>query len=633
MQVLKMIKDLINTVFKLTLKVLFVNILSLYVAHAQDRPKACLVAPSGFILKGDLDVKAHTCTSPSNPNQYLSPSFRQNGAIPFPSGVEYIFDFNNNIDITKAGYAAEVASFNGTTFTARKLMAPGVQWIMQIADVGGQKYISCRKAEIIRTDPPVASIYTCNGSSVVLKIDKNDNNNHDEYKVTWGDGTDEVINVTANPLPLEKIHNYTGTLSQVSLTGFYIRRDTSVCSTNPATQTPKNIKRPILTSLNSQDGDVAQIKISNPIAGKEYTLQIAEDKGATYNWLDKAKSLDGTFSIAELDKSKKYCYRISALDFCDVPILSNVVCNLILISTLISSSATNISWTLPTSPSGTPQQLELLRGVEGCDSCLKPLSLFSNLDKIFKDQSLECSKLYNYQLVARYAVDVDGTKQYVTVTSEKIIVNPYDASVEIIPNGLIQASYPGNDDSMIRLILLDNSDGKKFTFFHKSADDIDFLEIGKTNTNSFTDIDIKANSGEYCYKYKVEDACGIVSEMSPEFCTLFLSYKGTTLNWTDFTFPNTIITSTPAEYTIESFDENIGAWLPQYKTNNLSKGVGLLIQDSNYPTIKFRILAQQFVDIPGFTNFSIPSYGNTIVEQNPSDVHWGSFLRWNNNCI
>lgn len=71
-----------------------------------------------------------------------------------------------------------------------------------------------------------------------------------------------------------------------------------------------------------------------------------------------------------------------------------MVCDIDLKSSLASSSQTEISWSLPTIPTGNPQQLELLRDVEGCDNCLEPLSLFSNLDRIFNDESLECAKIY-----------------------------------------------------------------------------------------------------------------------------------------------------------------------------------------------------------------------------------------------
>jgi gliding motility-associated-like protein len=376
---------------------------------------------------------------------------------------------------------------------------------------------------------------------------------------------------------------------------------------------------PVLTSLISMEGG-ASIKFKNIVQNQKYDLQVAVDNGANYTWEPKGQTTDGIFSISSLDKSKKYCYRVSSSDSCGTSVYSNVVCDIGINSKSSSSSQTEVTWSLPTIPSGIPQNMKLLRDVKNCNNCVKPLPLFSNLDRKFNDESLECSEIYTYQIVTKYSVVVNGVVEIISIESEKIVVNLMDASVEIIPNGLIQAGFPNNDDSMIRLILLDNSKAEKYTFFHKTVEDQGFVEIGKTKANSFNDISIQANSGEYCYKYQVEDACGITSEISPEFCTVFLTYQGTTLNWTDFSFPITILTSTPAEYTVESFDENIGAFLPQFKTSNLSKGVGLLIQDSDNPTIKFRILAQQFIDIPGFVNFSIPSYSNTIVIPIPADI-------------
>jgi gliding motility-associated-like protein len=611
-----------NGILKQGVIILFFNFICIYVAHAQvipPKPTACSIAPDGFELGEDFSARAITCSTPTDPNRDLTVTFRNNGVIALPNAVQYVFDYNDDIDITANDFSEDYAGWNGTTFTTKKTLTPGVHWILQIAESGGKKYLKCRTSEIIRTDPPEASIYTCDGTTVVLKIDKSDKNNHNKYAIAWGDGTSEEVEVDANTLPLEKTHEYSGTLSQVSLTGFYFRGGTSNCPTNPVLKDPQNAASPLISSLSSLD-EGAQIEFKNLIQDQIYDLHVAVDNGTNYAWETKGQSTDGTFSVSGLDRSKKYCYRVSTVDLCGEPVYSNVVCDIDLTSSLASSSQTEISWSLPTIPTGNPQQLELLRDVEGCDNCLEPLSLFSNLDRIFNDESLECAKIYTYQIVTRYAIELNGSTEYVTIESEKIVVNPMDASIEIIPNGLIQAGFPGNDDSMIRLILLDNSDAKEFTFFHKGENDEDYLEIGKTKSNSFNDISIQANSGEYCYKYQVEDACGITSEVSPEFCTVFLTYQGTTLNWTDYSFPNTIITSTPAEYTVESFDENIGAFLPQFRTNNLSKGVGLLIQGSDNPTIKFRILAQQFVDIPGFTNFSIPSYSNTVEMPIPADV-------------
>lgn len=615
-------KTQIKNIHKLAFIGLVLNIMSLFSLQAQvipPMPAAYTTAPAGYKMGGKITMQGSQCSEPTNPNAPVKASYFTDNVIGQPQGVQYVFDYSDKIDITAPDFTPVDAGFSGTTFSTTQILTPGVHWILQIASVGGQKYLACRTAEVIRKDPPVAQIYTCNGSTVTIKIDKDDANKHNKYKIEWGDGSEEQVDVTANTLPFEKNHNYTGKLEKVTLTGSYIRGGYQVCTTNPVTEDPSTIKRQVISSLLLTNGG-AELSFKNYLPSNTYTIQVAEDNGVNYTWIDKGTSADGKFSITGLKADAKYCYRVITKDICGNDVASNTVCDINISATQASSSEASVVWSMPSSPSGIPQQLELLRDVEGCDNCLQPLSLFSNLDKKFEDESLDCNKIYNYQLTARYAIDVDGNTEYVTIVSEKLEVNPMDASKKIVPNGLIQAGFPGNDDSMIRLVLLDNSDADEYRFFHKGVDDSKFEEIGKSISNSFNDIAIQANSGSYCYKYQVQDACGIESDISPEFCTVFLSYKGNTLNWTDFSFPNTIITSTPAEYTVESYDEDIGTFLPQFRTSDLTQGVGLLILNSTKPSIKFRILAQQFVDIPGFTNFSIPSYSNTVEMPIPADI-------------
>lgn len=594
-------------------------------AYAQDtppKPAACTTAPPGFILGGTFNVSSSRCSTPEDPNREVAVRYLDDGLVPgFPSSVQYVYDFTDDIDITEAGFTGEYAAFTSGAWNSSKILTPGGHWILQIAEINGQQYISCgpRAAEVVRVDPPVANIFSCDGTSVTIKIEENDANKHNRYKIEWGDGSEEIVEVTAGTLPYEETHTYSGVLSRIAVTGSYIRNGYEICVTNPEIKDPNVVNIPIINGLTSSGGG-ADISFKNFSSDGVYTVQVAEDLGGTYTWENQGVATSDTYSVTGLNEGSKYCYRVITLDPCGNEVPSNIVCDLTLSATQSSSSDATIRWVLPSNPTGTPQQLELLKDVEGCDDCLNSLPLFSNLDDYFEDINLECSEVYNYQVTARFAIEINGNTEFVTIASDKLEVDPLAGSTKIIPNGLIQAGYPGNDDSMIKLVLLDNSDATEYQFLHKSTTDEDFIDIGKSTTNTFNDIAIQANSGEYCYKYRVEDACGIQSDLSPEFCTVFLSYKGNTLYWTDFSFPNTIITSTDAEYTVESYNEDIGAFLPQYRTNDLTKGVGQLILNATNPTIKFRILAQQFVDIPGFTNFSIPSYSNTVEMPIPADI-------------
>ncbi|MFT6879415.1 MAG: gliding motility-associated-like protein [Arcticibacterium sp.] len=592
---------------------------------AQDPPKptACTDAPEGFSLGGRSTGPPSLCSTPDNPNADYTVAFIDDpttvpgGGVQDPESVQFVWDYSDATDITAPDFTGEVRDEIGTYWSKTKSTTPGVHWVLIIAEKGAQKYLGCRRIEVIRTDPPVAEIYTCNGTEVTIDIPTDEANEHNGYKIEWGDGTVEDVPVNATTLPYNKTHTYTGALPDVTVTGFYIRNTTIACTTNPEVKKVDANKTPVITNLKSIDGG-AEIKFKNFSPTGLYTLQAAEDNGATYNWDDYGQSTDGEFTISSLNKEVKHCYRVAIEDACGLPILSNIACDIGVDASLSSSSEVTISWSLPSSPSGIPTQLELDRDEDDC-GCAKSLPLNSNRDSTFNDVSLDCNKSYTFQVKAKFTIEVNGNKEFLTVVSEIITIDPKDDSVVIIPNGLVNASFPANDDSIIKLILLDPSNAIAYNFYHKGEVDDDFEKIGSSEMNNFEDIAIQSNSGAYCYKYKLEDACGTTSDLSPEFCTVFLSHEGTTLNWTDFSFPNTILTSTPAEYTLESYDQYIGIFIPQIRTSDLSYGIALLISDSENPTIKFRILAQQFVDVGG-TNFAIPSYSNTVEVPIPANI-------------
>ncbi len=598
------------------------SIKNAYAQNTPPKPAACTTAPPGFIRGGTFTVSSSRCSEPDDPNREVAVRYLDDGVVPaFPSSVQYVYDFSDDIDITAAGFTGEYAAFTGGSWNSSKILTPGGHWVLQIAEINGQKYISCgpRAAEVIRVDPPVANIFSCDGTSVTIKIEENEANKHNRYKIEWGDGTEKIVDVSTGTLPFEETHTYSGVLARIAVTGSYIRNNYEICVTNPEIKDPNVINTPIINGLTSSNGG-ANISFKNFSSDGVFTVQVAEDLGSNYTWSNQGVATSDTYAVTGLKEDSKYCYRVLTLDPCGNEVPSNIVCDLTLSATQSSSSDATIRWVLPSNPSGTPQQLELLKDVEGCDDCLNSLPLFSNLDDYFEDLNLECSEVYNYQVTARYAIEINGNTEFVTIASDKLDVDPLTGSTKIIPNGLIQATYMGNDDSAIKLVVLDQSDISQYHFFHKSPSDADFVSIGKSTGNTFTDIAVIPSSGKYCYKYQLEDACGIKSDLSPEFCTVFLSYEGNTLNWTDFTFPNTIITSTDAKYTIESYNEDFGAFLPEFWTNDLTKGVGYLISNATEPTIKFRITAQQVVESQYLTDYAIVSYSNTVEMPIPADI-------------
>lgn len=122
-----------NGILKQGVIVLLFNFICIYVAHAQyitPKPTACSIAPDGFELGGDFINRPITCSTPTDPNIDLAVTFRNNGVIALPNAVQYVFDYNDDIDITANDFSEDYAGWNGTTFTTKKTHTPGVHWIL-----------------------------------------------------------------------------------------------------------------------------------------------------------------------------------------------------------------------------------------------------------------------------------------------------------------------------------------------------------------------------------------------------------------------------------------------------------------------------------------------------------------------
>ncbi|MGR3812079.1 T9SS type B sorting domain-containing protein [Jiulongibacter sp. NS-SX5] len=585
------------------------------------KPAVCTTAPAGYQLGGFFNGANETCLPDGQATTSVRVTNTTDNSLGQFSSVSYYFGMTDDVDITDAGFSPELATLQSGAYRGQGQLPGGIHWILQIGEVNNQKYLACKTVRVLSQEEPVAEIFTCDGQSVTIRIEDAPENIHDRYLIDWGIGTEELID---NPtLPYEQTRTYTGDLEQVSIKGQYVvTGGFDKCTTAPLAETPSEGNPPVLTTLKTLNGGAGvKIGFKNYTTGEDYLVQFAEDNGGTYDWKNLGTATNGVFEANGLNQGSKYCFRIMVEGYCGTPVYSNVICGFGMSATQSSSSDVTINWTFPTSPGGVPQQLGLVRTEDGCDSCLDPLSLNSNVDTGFTDNNLECGKIYNYTLTARYAIQLaNGQTEYIIIESEDFEVDPMNGNVKIIPNGVINVGYPSTDDSLIKLVVYSDDDAPNYTFFHKSPDENDFIKIG-SGTNTFEDISVVPNSGSYCYKYQVEDACGIESELSPEFCSVFLTAQGNTLNWTDYSFPDNVLTNGPAEYVIEMWDADIGAFLPAYRTSDLTQGVGEMIYNSTTPTLRFRIRAEQDLDLEGYTDFTFPSYSNTVVIDIPANVY------------
>lgn len=381
------------------------------------------------------------------------------------------------------------------------------------------------------------------------------------------------------------------------------------------------------------EGDGVLLKFKNFTAGTKYQVEMAEDTGGGSNWATAGEATDGSTNIVGLDKNKKYCFRLAGIDDCGKSSYSPIVCTSNLSGTQGGSQSITLTWNKPTEPKMAPStKIIMEKEIVGCTTgnC-KNRPYVTVLDTSLEEVGLDCQKIYAYQLTYTFKND-DG--QDIIIKSDKVEVNPKSGSVSIAPRDLVTVGFMPNDEETVRIVVK-RFDAGNYNFFRASAPSTHYVSIGNVPSNSIDDISMDPNSNAYCYKYEFEDQCGILSERSPEFCTVFLSGNSSFLNWTPYTFPQSVISnSSEVEYTVEFYDTNVNTWVPRFNTKHTSQGIFDIILNSKESQVKFRVHAKQFVTgTVSVGQFINNSYSNTVVINVPPNVFLPSAFTPNNDGI
>ena len=594
------------------------------------KPTICTTPPSGYRLGGDISLGPPiSCVTLGNNALTLVSMINKNDPNVLGTNVKldnpvFYIDVDNNTDITTGGHPAVNNSYSEN-------LTVGSHWILLKGDKNGQKYLTCVLQENIRTSDPIVTASACNANSVTLTIPVDPENQHNLYTINWGDGSAaEVINVNSTPLPYTKTKTYTGTHSNPTVQGKYIRNSTSVCLTSFYQVIPDATASPLINGLDGEaEGKEATLTFVGHTPGSVYKIEGAVDNGTgVYNWRELADGLNGTAKVTGLDPNLKYCFRTKTKNSCNVDVFSiNTICSINLKANLKSSSAVDLKWNLPSEPNSAPTKLSLAKEQKGTVNSSNNNPITNTTTTSWTDSNLDCSYFYLYRISARFAsISLNGTLWPINIKSPQITVDPKSNAVTIKPNDLVTVGYDPNDDRQIRVSIAvdpNNQSIKGYTFFRAENDSQVFTKLGTRTTNVFDDITINEDIKSYCYKYQTEDKCGVISEMSDPFCTIMLNSKAQgTLNWTPYLIPPAIFTSaTPVEYSVEYFDEALNSYIPFKTTNNLEQAVQDLLNSSGQSEIKFRVMGRQFVDTPLWANQFINSYSNPFTIKVPPGIY------------
>lgn len=172
---------------------------------------------------------------------------------------------------------------------------------------------------------------------------------------------------------------------------------------------------------------------------------------------------------------------------------------------------------------------------------------------------------------------------------------------------------------LINVIRTDNINVTKYIYYRAEDNSNDYKEIGRSNSYSFTDINVDVNSRSYCYKVSYIDNNGKQAELSEPFCSIYLSNENANIiKWTPF---SKLKDAEPVEYYVDIVNNNGSINRKTlFKTNELSatfNKIDRLEQEFDmYDEAKVRIRAIQptsfkVAGIP-YVNLPLEVYSNIL---------------------
>lgn len=609
-------------------------------------PTVCSGTPpvAGELFGGDFDVLTSSgtltngsyCLKPSETSVDLS--FVQNNSAVigsfFPASVSYIENVDNNSDLVN-GYKSQ------NTFN----FGEGYFWVAQTGiNSNNDTYHTCKLISVFKRQPVTASIETCSSSTVTVTIppiSEIPTNNHTRYRVDWGDGFNQTINVTSNTTPIIFTKNFVPTNSIV-VTGEYANENGVFVCDGSATFSglPTSANNIYINRLEKKaNGSDYEIEFKGFAQNVEYLVSYAEDDGTnTYSWVDApGKFVNGNATINNLDPTKNYCFKIAYVNNCGISSIakeSNVVCSITLNSEVLSSTDVKLNWNRPTNPIGILQQNDLQKDEQGCPSgCYAEpsLSSFTATEHVYK--SLACGKIFTFRVYNRFTIRVSGTARDVEIISNLVEIDPANTILTTKPKFPAVVGYT-DDASEIFFNVNTDETKDKWNFYRSVGGNSPYTLVGSSPNNIFTDNNVGSSQESYCYKYSYFDDCGNESAQSDAYCTVFLSSDAPRqLNWTNYEVPNADASDDPI-YTIEYIDAN-GNFNPISNTLDLQSDSNIadFISSITDPSISFRIVAALSTTLPDGSTLLFTSKSNIFTFNLPAAAFIPTAFTPNNDGI
>lgn len=584
-------------------------------------PKYCTNPGGGITVGGTFSVSPQIgCldfTTTSATTYATSPSSQSGGTL---TKLGYIFDFKDNSPLvfppTPPNPSITVSN-------------PGIYWILQVGNNPSNiQEIVCQSFEVIKTDFPNIKVSSCGTNKITVTFLATDNNkNHSEYRIVWGDGTSDTFIQDVKPslFPFDIAHDYANApTTKPQIVATYHRGGKYACRSTPYPFDIETNNKPKISELEGLSGGTSN-KITM-IEGSDDKAYILEQKPKTGSWADTGKKMTRkagdtfvTETITGLNATNEYCFRLKTTDGCNNEILSNQVCTIIPKATVTSPKEVKIDWNSP-DPAVTRYTVGYSESPTGANPNTGAPVTPTGTSYLFN--ALDCKKKYDFKITAEIGTGANLVK----IKSPTILVDPAK-SAKLAAKTIGTVSVL-NSNTIRFSVYESGNKADNYIFYRSEGGTNNFNEIKQSSENFYDDKSVEPAKQQYCYKVEYQDECGNTSEQSPAFCSIFLtSTRANTLNWTQFVIPSP--DTFPVDYYIESIDANgIISTVDATSANTLGVKAQidkLLDMPNSNGEAKFRIRGIQKVkiDIGGGTiiDFPFEVYSNEYIFITPAQLY------------
>ncbi|MGX5858574.1 T9SS type B sorting domain-containing protein [Dyadobacter jiangsuensis] len=383
----------------------------------------------------------------------------------------------------------------------------------------GEEFSKCVNIRVYESKPITAQYSSCGGGKVVMVLtDDAVLKAYDEVEIKWGDNATEKWQ-KGNSLTFEHTYASVATSPTVMITGLYTGGQ--ACSKGITNNLAIKFERPQLNEIQMSavemrnDGTVRLTY--KGVTGIPTNIQYSTD-GNSYITAGK-RSSGGTqpFEIKSLNKDQSYKVRLSSEDLC-AGSTETLPISTMTISGNSTDGSNNLKW------SQYPDAAQF----DGYD-LLRDGTVIKSFTAIgetsYTDEDVECGTFAEYQVVARLKT-ATSTSAAVGIKVETGAAKPLSgASVSVLDKSSvnIKASVPGAGPNTSFELTIERAEAGS-TLFKKI--------ITLYNQSDYIDNNAKTDELSYCYRMSYENSCDQKVPASEPICTILLTKKLTTLNWT-----------------------------------------------------------------------------------------------------